>query len=302
MIVNLFHGFCMALADSVPGVSGGTVAFILGFYERFINSLHSLFGKDAAARKAAFLYLVKLGLGWAAGLAASMLVLARLFESHIYFLSSAFLGLTLTSIPFIVCEEKESFLSWKKNWLFALLGAAAVCAMTFFRASQTGGDTLDFASAGPMQCGYIFLSGALAITAMVLPGVSGSTLLLIMGVYLPAIHAAREFLHFNLSVLPGLTALGLGILLGAAASVHFVKTALRKYRTQMLWMILGLLLGSLAAIVMGPTTLSAPKAMLSLQSFEPFGFLLGVAALAALEGTKKLAARRGVSWQRRAEE
>ena len=51
MILSAFHGFCMALADSVPGVSGGTVAFILGFYDRFINALHDLLGRDNAVRK-----------------------------------------------------------------------------------------------------------------------------------------------------------------------------------------------------------------------------------------------------------
>ena len=54
MILTAIHGFCMALADSVPGVSGGTIAFILGFYDRFLNTLHSLFGKDADARKSIF--------------------------------------------------------------------------------------------------------------------------------------------------------------------------------------------------------------------------------------------------------
>ena len=50
MILTVFHGFCMALADSFPGVSGGTIAFILGFYDRFLDALHDLFGKDGAAR------------------------------------------------------------------------------------------------------------------------------------------------------------------------------------------------------------------------------------------------------------
>lgn len=61
MLVNLFHGFCMALADSVPGVSGGTIAFILGFYDRFLNALHDLFGRNREARLPALRYLVKLG-------------------------------------------------------------------------------------------------------------------------------------------------------------------------------------------------------------------------------------------------
>ena len=81
MLVKMFHGFCMALADSVPGVSGGTVAFILGFYEKFIDALHGLFGKDNGARKAAVLYLTKLGVGWCLGLCLSVVALNDLFQT-----------------------------------------------------------------------------------------------------------------------------------------------------------------------------------------------------------------------------
>ena len=92
MLVNLFHGFCMALADSVPGVSGGTIAFILGFYDRFLNALHDLFSGTAAERKAALCYLVKLGLDgssawglqqlhWHRSLKAVYMCSARLFSA-----------------------------------------------------------------------------------------------------------------------------------------------------------------------------------------------------------------------------
>ena len=64
LIVNSVRGFCMALADSVPGVSGGTVAFLLGFYDRFIGSLDDLFHGARAARFAAVRFLLKLGAGW----------------------------------------------------------------------------------------------------------------------------------------------------------------------------------------------------------------------------------------------
>ena len=63
MFLNAVRGFCMALADSVPGVSGGTIAFLLGFYDEFINSLNDMIGKDNAKRKAALVFLIKLGIG-----------------------------------------------------------------------------------------------------------------------------------------------------------------------------------------------------------------------------------------------
>lgn len=65
-IIQFIRGFCMALADSVPGVSGGTIAFLLGFYDKFINSLNSLMGKDKEKRKEAILFLLKLAIGWVA--------------------------------------------------------------------------------------------------------------------------------------------------------------------------------------------------------------------------------------------
>ena len=68
MITTAFDGLCMAVADSVPGVSGGTIAFILGFYDRFIDALHNLFGRNAGERRRAALYLAKLGAGWCAGM------------------------------------------------------------------------------------------------------------------------------------------------------------------------------------------------------------------------------------------
>ena len=79
MILNMFYGFCMALADSVPGVSGGTIAFILGFYEKLLDNVHNIFSKDMTKRKSAIPFIVKLLLGWAIGMAISVTVLSNLF-------------------------------------------------------------------------------------------------------------------------------------------------------------------------------------------------------------------------------
>ena len=105
VFLNAVRGFCMALADSVPGVSGGTIAFLLGFYDEFINSLNDLMGRDSKKRKKAFLFLVKLGIGWIIGFGLSVLILASLFEAHIYQISSVFFGLTLFAIPMVIKEE-----------------------------------------------------------------------------------------------------------------------------------------------------------------------------------------------------
>lgn len=84
MIINFIRGFCMALADSVPGVSGGTVAFLLGFYDKFIQSLNDIFAGNKAQRLEAVKFLAKLLVGWLVGFCSAVLVLTSVFESHIY--------------------------------------------------------------------------------------------------------------------------------------------------------------------------------------------------------------------------
>ena len=104
MIKEAIGGFCMALADSVPGVSGGTVAFIMGFYDQFIGSVHDLaFGKMEDKKKA-IAYLIKLGIGWIIGMGLAVVILSALFESHIYVVSSLFIGFIAGAIPLIIRE------------------------------------------------------------------------------------------------------------------------------------------------------------------------------------------------------
>ena len=109
---------------------------------------------------------------------------------------------------------------------------------------------------------------------MVLPGILGSSILLTAGVYLPAIQAVRSFLHMEPSVLPGLFALGFGVLAGVALSIHAIRTALHKYRSEMVWLILGLMLGSLYAIVYGAVNLTVPLPPMSLVTFDASAPLL----------------------------
>ena len=290
MILTAFHGFCMALADSVPGVSGGTIAFILGFYDRFLDSLHALFGKDRAARKTAFQYLVKLGAGWVVGMVACVLALSGLFEKNIYFMSSLFLGLTVSSLPFVIAAERPALKNFRSA-PFALLGAAVVVGLTLLRGGASALGSVSFLSLSPLSLLYIFLAGAVAITAMVLPGISGSSILLIAGVYLPAIQAIKTFFGMDFSVFPGLCALGCGVIAGVGLSIHGIRAALRRYRSQMVWLILGLMLGSTYAIANGPASLSIPLPPLGLTSFQLPAFLLGAIILLGLEFSKKFIRR-----------
>ena len=79
-LVQFIRGFCMALADSVPGVSGGTVAFLLGFYDQFIDSIDDLITGSREKKKAALFFLIKLGTGWVCGMILAILILASVIS------------------------------------------------------------------------------------------------------------------------------------------------------------------------------------------------------------------------------
>ena len=118
MIKEAIGGFCMALADSVPGVSGGTVAFIMGFYDQFIGSVHDLaFGKMEDKKKA-IAYLIKLGIGWIIGMGLAVVILSALFESHIYVVSSLFIGFIAGAINPINSDSADH--PGRKGWLQAV--------------------------------------------------------------------------------------------------------------------------------------------------------------------------------------
>ena len=288
MILNAFQGFCMALADSVPGVSGGTIAFILGFYENFLEALHDLSRGKGEERRSAIIYLLKLGSGWVIGMAACVLALSSLFEKNIYFMSSLFLGFTVCSITFIaVAERKTLKRSLRFGWLVIPSVLAVVC-LTMMRAGTGTLGNINYAQLQPLQFAYIFFTGAVAVTAMVLPGISGSSVLLIAGIYLPTIQAVHGFMSFQPDVLPGLCILGMGVIAGVGFSIHAIRNALRKYRGQMVWLIIGLMSGSLYAIVNGPSSLDRPLPALDTGSFSFSAFMLGVIILLALEFIKKI--------------
>lgn len=292
MIMTMIHGLSMALADSVPGVSGGTIAFIMGYYEQFLNALHRLFGKDKTLRKDAVRYLAKFAIGWGFGMGASVLLLSHVFEKNIYFMSSLFLGLTVSAIPFIVYEERNHLKGDYQNRIFTFLGAVLVILLTAFRANSAGIGGINFQSLSVLQYGYLIISGLLAISAMLLPGISGSTLLLILGIYVPLISAVKEILHLHMQYLPGILAIAVGVVIGVVFAVKFIRKDLRRFRSQMIYLILGLMLGSLYAILMGPTTLDTPKPPLDFSSFRIVAFLLGITILSSLEWIKRVTSKK----------
>ena len=289
MLREGMNGFCMALADSVPGVSGGTVAFILGFYDRFIGSINDFVFGNMEKKKASFSYLVKLGIGWMTGMVLAVLLLSSLFESHIYTVSSLFMGFIAGSIPLIIREEKESF-GGSRNILkgigFCIAGILVVAGIAWLN-GKTGVASMDL---GQFHIGTgirLFFVGMIAISAMFLPGISGSTLLLIFGAYIPVITAVRGLLGMDFSYLPLLMFFGFGVLTGAVTVVRGIQVCLEKFRTQSVYAILGMMIGSFYAIMQGPATLKVPQPVIGFGNFQILAALVGLALVLGMQLMKE---------------
>lgn len=286
MLKEGFHGFCMALADSVPGVSGGTIAFIMGFYDSFIGSIHNFVFGTREKKKAALAYLMKLGMGWAAGMILAVLVLSALFESQIYMVSSLFLGFIAGSIPLILREEKESFREIRKGIGFSVLGLVLVAGLAWLN-GKTGGASMDLSQFSFPLGIKLFFIGMIAISAMFLPGISGSTLLLIFGAYIPVISAVRGFLGLDFSYVPCLIFFGGGVLTGAVTVVKGIQICLERFRPQAVYLILGMMLGSFYAIIQGPATLEVPRETVNMGNFQMIAFLAGAVLVVGMQKIKE---------------
>lgn len=287
MLREMVNGFCMALADSVPGVSGGTVAFIMGFYDRFIGSINNLVFGNIEEKKKSIIYLAKLGSGWLIGMVMAVIALSSLFESHIYVVSSLFIGFIAGAIPLIVYEEWENMKEIAKGIAFCLIGALLVIMITFLN-GKLGNSSMNLNVFSLGVAIKLFFIGMAAISAMFLPGISGSTLLLIFGAYIPVITAIRGVLSFDLSYVPNLFFFGIGVLVGAVVVVRIIKYCLGKFRVQTVYMIVGMMIGSFYAIVMGPVTLKVPQQPLSMMSFNALAAVIGVILVLGMQFVKNI--------------
>jgi putative membrane protein len=233
-ILLFAKGIAMGAADVVPGVSGGTVAFISGIYDELLRSIASvpaalgmlLRGRVLAAWQAANATFLLVLL---AGILTSVLSLARvitfLLEEHPIPVWSFFFGLILVSAH-LVAREIQRW-NWSRFVSFAI-GTAFAYWITVASPVQWGTDSLS-----------IFFAGSIAICAMILPGISGSFILLLLGLY-PFILGAVKGLDINVLML-----FASGCLVGIVSFAGLLRWLLVRWRDLTLALLTGLMLGSL---------------------------------------------------------
>ncbi|MGP4076088.1 DUF368 domain-containing protein [Halobacillus sp. K22] len=235
---NIYRGMLMGASDVVPGVSGGTIAVVLGIYDRLIEAINGFFTKEW---KKHLKFLLPLGIG----VITSILLLAKLiewlFEHYPGPTQFFFLGLIIGVLPYLTHKADVKHKFKANHYLILLIGAVLVASMAFFQTNETE----------PMQnltlSTYVllFFSGWIASSAMILPGISGSFILLIIGVYSTVVGGVSD-LKFDI-----IAVVGLGIVFGIVVMSKIVKFFLENYTSGTFALIIGLVIGSVFVIFPG---------------------------------------------------
>ena len=237
-LVLFLKGVAMGLGDSVPGVSGGTIAVITNIYERLIFAIHSIDGtavRNLFAMKFAKFwqhidgnFLLLLALGVLSGLIISANTVLYLLASYPEPLMSFFVGLVLASIWILRSQyERNSYAIWA-----AILFGVGIAILVGNLEPRT-------ANVSPV---YVFICGAIGICAMILPGLSGALILLLLGVYQFVLTALVQFDIVYIIVFAA------GCIVGLLGFSRVLASLLKNYHNLTFGFISGMLLGSVYAL------------------------------------------------------
>ncbi len=284
---SLFRGFLMGAADIVPGVSGGTIALVLGMYERLIASVRAgssalgaflrldFSGGVAWLRKVDWAFILPLGAGIGLAVITLAHLLERLLHDHAVLMAALFLGLVAGS----------AVIAWKLLTVrdmrrLAIIAGVALTVFVLLGLNESTSSETAAQIADPAMWAF-FGSGAIAICAMILPGISGSFILVMLGMYGPLLSAvtSRDF--------GSLIVFMIGAVIGLALFSQVLHRALRDHYNTVMAVLIGLMLGSLRVLWPWPlgvdsTAIHAPGsdalAALAVAVFA-FALVLGIEML-----------------------
>ena len=249
MIRNILKGMVIGVANIIPGVSGGTMAVSMGIYDKLIHCLTHLFKELKESLK----FLIPIAIGAAIALVGLSFVIEPAFEYFPLQTSCLFIGLIVGGLPAILKKVKGKGI--KASYIIPfLIFFAIVVGMAVMGDTEGNAADLSFSLWNVIK---LFGVGIIAAATMVIPGVSGSMMLLLLGYYNPIISAIKDFVTALVSfdmqgILQGfgiLVPAGLGMVFGVFAIAKIIEIIFEKFPIQAYWAIIGLIVASPIAVL-----------------------------------------------------
>ena len=240
-----FVGIILGVANIIPGVSGGTLAVVFNIYDRIIGLISLNIKKIFSEWK----FILPIGLGMVSGIIGFSKVITFLFENYPMQTNLFFVGIIAGSIPLVlrkinssiqetqVKKNKKPYVSTVISFLVAL---AIMIVMAFFK--DISGSSIIYTELSVKLFFTLMISGAVGAVAMIIPGISGSFLMLALGTYATIIGSLSDF------NIPLMIPTAIGILLGLLCGAYLVRTLMEKVPAQTYGSILGLVVGSIFTV------------------------------------------------------
>ncbi|HEG9980712.1 TPA: DUF368 domain-containing protein [Staphylococcus aureus] len=247
--INILKGFAMGTSDLVPGVSGGTIALLLGIYNQFIASISGIFSRRFWP---SFTFLIPIIIGMLLAMGSLSNLFNYLLSQHHIPTMFFFGGLIIGIVPYLlkISNYKTSFTT--KHYMMVIAGIAILIVITLMNnGDKHAGETLTLSTSLIIK---YFIASMCASSAMLLPGISGSFMLLVFGVYGTVMLAISEVVKLNFAGLPILLAVGFGVLAGFIISSKIIQYFLTHHKLMTFALIIGFVVGSLFAVFPGLPT------------------------------------------------
>ncbi len=245
-IILVIKGFFMGIANVIPGVSGGTIAIILGIYERFINSISNLFKNLKENCK----FLIPIFIGMGLAILTTSKVISYSYDKFPLPTLMFFVGLVFGGIPMLMKNVKGKKESKKiSNYIIFLLTFSLVLFLASYKFIFSMNSEVSFASMSFGGYILLFIVGIIAAATMVIPGVSGSLVLMILGYYYPVVNTINALFKENfIDNVIILGVFGIGVVVGIVAIAKLLELLFKKYKIKTYFGVLGFVFASIIAI------------------------------------------------------
>ena len=268
-IKNLLVGLALGTANIIPGVSGGTIAMTMGIYERLIGIASNIF-KDL---KKNIMFLLQIGIVMVLEILLISKVINYSLENYEFQTVFFFVGLILGGLPFLFKKVTKKSIG-VKNVMISVICFALVFSLTFL---NEGNNVVNLDAITFPLLIKLFIVGIIAAATMVIPGISGSFILMLLGYYKPIVETISNLTNFDLLIHNGLIlgSFGVGVIVGIVLISKAIEFLLKKCPTETYFGIYGIIISSIVVIIMGISSVPSVGGII-------IGFvLMSIGALAA---------------------